>query len=143
MRCQGQFSQRMIVVCQADGLGVADIVYDLDGFLGFAQAEAAAVQYVFVGFGVQFGEAAAELELLSFDLEGAVGAGAGRFDVLGDDVVIDAQEPADAGALQFEVAGGAVVLMEVYDILFEVAEDPEQHVEEVHADVGGDAAGLF
>jgi hypothetical protein len=60
----------------------------------------------------------------------------------GDHIVIDAQEPADAGALQLEVAGGAVVLMEVYDILFEVAEDPDQHVEEVHADVGGDAAGF-
>jgi hypothetical protein len=67
---------------QTGGGGIADSVYQLDGRARFRNAEAMAAQDFLVAAGVQIGEAAAELELLSFDLEGAVGAGAGRFDVL-------------------------------------------------------------
>jgi hypothetical protein len=57
----------------------------------------------------------------------------------GEVVGVDAEEPADVGAVVLEVAGGLVGGAEVEFAVDEVAEDVVEHVEEVDADVGGEA----
>ena len=142
MLMQRQGRQRVILAMQPEGRGVADVVNHLDGGAGVLEAEAAAIEDVLVAEGMQLGEALAELESLVADGDGAVGAAAFGFDGLGQGVGVDAEEPAHAGALELEVARGAVVGVEVYDVAAQGAEDPLQHVEEVDADVGGYAAGF-
>ena len=45
---------------------------------------------------MQFSEASTKLELFSFNLQGAMGAGSGLFDVLWNNVVIYAKKPANS-----------------------------------------------
>jgi hypothetical protein len=137
---QRQRRQRMIIPGQPDGYLVANLVHQLDGRAGRRQGKAVASQYRFVAAGVEVVEAAAELELLAGDGEGAEGGGSRAAHGGGQGVGVDAQEPAHAGALQLQEAGGAVVGVQVHGILLDVAEDPLQHIKKVDADVGGDAA---
>jgi len=137
---QRQRRQRMIIPGQPDGYLVADLVGQLDGGAGGSQGEALAGQYRFVAAGMEVVEATAELEFLAGDGEGAEGGGPRGAHGGGQRIRVDAQEPAHAGALQLQEAGGAVVGVQVHGILLHGAEDPLQHIKKVDADVGGDAA---
>ena len=139
---QRKFGQRVIIALQADGSRVADLADDLDARTRFADAEAFAGENLLVAEGVQLGEALAELELAAVDVERAVGALL-AFDRIGRQAVgIDAEEVAHAGLLEAEVARHAVEAHHMDDIFLDRAEDPLEHVVEMHADVGGDAAAL-
>ena len=74
MRCAFQPCHWVVVAFKTYRFGVAYLMHYLDALAGFAYAEAFAVEYVLVTLGVQFGEAAAELELVAVDGDGAVGA---------------------------------------------------------------------
>ena len=120
-----------------------DSVYRLNGRAGSLQREALAGQDGFVAAGVQILEAATELKLLAADGQGAVGAGTGGFDGCGDGIVVDAEEPANAGLFQLQVASGTVVVVDVDFAFLDVPKNPLQHIEKVDADVGGDPARFF
>src|SRR5215510_3287066 len=55
---------------------------------------------------------------------------------------VDRQEPAHPGALVFEISGCAVHRAVMNHIRLQLAEDEAEYVEEVDADVRGDAARL-
>ena len=133
----------MIVALQADRRSVADLAYDLDARTCLADAEAFSRKDPAVALGVQLGETLAELELAAVDVEGTVGALL-AFDSVGRKAVgVDAEEVAHAGLLELEVARDAVEAHHMDDVLLDRAEDPLQHIVEMHADIGGDAAALM
>jgi hypothetical protein len=63
-------------------------------------------------------------------------------DLLGKIVGIDRQKPAHVGVLELKKARGAMRVAQVSDRFLHRTEDELEHVEEVNANVGGDAAGL-
>lgn len=132
----------MIVALQADRRSVADLAYDLDARASLADAEAFACKYLLVAEGVQLGETLAELELAAVDVEGAVGALLALNRVRRQAVGIDAEEVAHARFLEAQIARDAVEAHHVNDVLLDRAEDPLQHIVEMHADIGGNAAAL-
>ena len=142
MPAQRKLRHGMVVADEADGLGVADFVDDVDAATRILQAEAVTRQDVLITLGMQLGEALAKLELLAVDHDGAIGALLPFHGIFGQGVGIDAEEITHTGAFQFQITGHTVVRGHVDDVLGHVAEDPAQHVVEVHADVGGDAAAL-
>ena len=142
MPAQRQFRHGVVVADEADGLGIADLIDDVDAVAGFVDAEATTRQNLLVALGMQLGEALAELELLPVNFQGAVGAllpfhGIGR-----QGVGVDAEEITHAGTFQFQIACHTVVRGHMHDVLLHLAEDPAQHVVEMHPDVGRDAAAL-
>lgn len=60
--------------------------------------------------------------------------------LFGQGIGVDAEEPSYGSFLELEDTGCAVVGVEVYGIGLYGSEDPEEHIEEVDTDVGGDAA---
>lgn len=58
-------------------------------------------------------------------------------------VAVDAEEPTDAGMFELEEAGSMVGLADMHNVFGGRAEDPCEHIKEVHADVGGHTAALF
>ena len=139
---EGQLRQGVIVALEPDWLGVADLTDYFDAGACLADAEALARKYLLVAECVKLGETLAEFELLTVDAEGPVGA-LFAFNGIGRQAVgVDAEEVAYAGLFQTQVARHAVETHHVYDIFLDGAEDPLQHVVEVHSYVGGDAAAL-
>src|SRR5690606_29725691 len=57
-------------------------------------------------------------------------------------VAVDRQEPADFCAAAFKIARGATVVVKMSDIALRSAEHMAQHIEEMHADIGGYASRL-
>ena len=96
-----------------------------------------------IAVGVQVGKAVGELDFFAVEGDGAIGALALGALGLGQVLGVDRQKPAHVGMRELEVPGRTVFAIEVHGAVADVAEDPGEHVEEVHADVGGDAAGLF
>lgn len=135
-----QTSQWVIVTNKPYGFGIADIIDDLDATSRLLNAESLSVEDHLVTFGVQFGESLAELELFTIDTKGAVGAFLTFNGVGWQRVAVDAEEITHSSLFQFQVTGHAVVCGHVYDVCLHLAEDPTQHVVEMHADIGGHAA---
>ena len=133
----------MVVALQRGKLSVADGSHRGNGGAVLFQPEAAPGQNLFVAAVVQVGKAAGELDLFAIDGDRAVGALALGANGFGHVLDIDRQEPAHTRVLVFQIAAGLGVGRVMHDVLLQVAEDEVQHVKEVHADVGGDAAGLF
>lgn len=124
------------------GRSAPDPLDDLDRPTAVLEAEAVALQDLFVAPSVEIDEALGELERRAVDGDAAEGPPA-LFPDLGRKVVaVQGQEPAHVGPLQLEEAGGPVGGLQVDPALRNGAEDPGQHVEEMNPDVRGDAAGL-
>ena len=135
--------QGMVVPHQADGLRIPDVVDDLDAGQGLADAESLAREDLLVALGVELREAGAELELVPVDIQGPIGLLLTLDGIRREALGIDAQEVTDPGFLQAKIARDAVEAHHMDDVLLHGAEDPLQHVVEVYADVGGDAARLM
>jgi len=136
-------AQGVVIALEPLRRGVTDVVDGLDRLACIVDAEALTVEDVLITLGVQVREAGGEFHRGAVHGDGAVGAlvlGALlRRQVVG----IDGQEPAHVRASEFEVAGGAFRPVEMDGAVANGTEDPGQHVEEVDANVGGDAAGLL
>ncbi len=133
----------MVFAVQAFGFAVADIVNDFHGGAGVFQPKPVAIEGMLITHGMQVVEAFAEFEFFAFNFQGTVGAAAFGLNGFGEDVVIDAEEPAHAGVFQFQEPCGPVVGVDMDDILFHWTKDPHEHVVEVDADVGGNSSGFF
>ena len=143
MTGQRQPGQRVIIPLQADRRRIPDLGHDLDAGTGLADAEALAREDLPVALRMELREALAELEFIPVDGERPVRALLPLHGILRQAVRIDAQEVADAGLLQAQVSGHPVETHHMDDVLLHRAEDPLEHVVEVNADVGGDAAALM
>ncbi len=146
MRVQRQPSQRVVVAFETDGGGVADVADDLDALAGFADAETLAGEDILVAFGMELGEAFAELELFAVDADGAIGPiGWERGLVLAgwEALDVDAQEVAHPGPFELQITCHPVEALDMHDVATDGTEDPLQHVVEMHPDVGGYAAALM
>lgn len=104
--------------------------------------ETAAGEDFLVAAGMEVGKAVAELYFLSVDGDGAEGAFALGLCFGRQRIGVDAEEPADIGRLELEESGCAVVGVQVHGIAQDGSEDPEEHIEEMDTDIGGDAAGF-
>lgn len=142
MATQRQFRHGMIVTREADGLGISNLVDDVDAVAGFFDAETATSEDFLVALGMKLSEALAEFELIAVDHDGAVGALFPFHGIRRQGVGVDAEEVTHTGALQLKVTRHTVVRGYVDDVLLHVTKDPTQHVIKMHADVGGDAAAL-
>lgn len=58
-------------------------------------------------------------------------------------IAVDAEEPSHAGVFELEEAGSAVCFAQMHDVFFGRPEDPGEHIEEVHPDIGGHASCLL
>ena len=114
----------------------------IDGGQGVVQGEAVAGEGFGVAGGVEVGEAVFEFEGFPGDGQAAEGACAGKAAGLGEIFEAQGKIPADAGSFEIEDADGAIGGSHVDFKAEDRAEDPNQHVEEMDADVGGDAAGF-
>ena len=74
MSAQWQLCHRVVVADEADGLGVADLIDDVNAAAGIFQAEAMTCQNILIALRVKLGETLAELKLLTVNHDGAVGA---------------------------------------------------------------------
>lgn len=133
----------MVVAGQWGKLGIADGGHGLDGDAIFFQAKALSRQNALVAAGVQVGETAGKLDFLAIHGNRPVGALALGFLRLGHVLVIHRQKPAHAGVLVFQVAGGMGIGAGMHHVGLQFAEYMVQHVEKMHADIGGDAARFF
>ena len=142
MPAQRELGHGMVVTGEADGLGVADLIHNVDTTTRLFDAETTTRQNLLVALGVQLGEALAELKLLAIDGDGAESALLAFHGIRRQGVGIDAEEVTHTGTLQLQIAGHAVVRGHMDDILLHITENPTQHVVEMHANVGGDAAAF-
>lgn len=71
--CQRELRHRMVVSYQSDGRGVVDVVYNIDAAARLLNAETLAGENLPVTFGMQVGEALAELNQLFPHHDGAIG----------------------------------------------------------------------
>lgn len=124
------------------GIGVAEFIHQVDGRADVFEAETFSGQDLLVDDRVQIGEAVGKLELFAIYRNGTEGGLAGRLGWFGQVVFIHGQEPAHIGFFQFEEAAHLAVFGEMHFLMLDAAEDPDEHVEKVHADIGGHAAGL-
>lgn len=119
------------------GPGTPDLMNDLDAGTGVFHGEAPAVEDVFIDACMQVGEAAAELDLLFIDGDAAKGALSLGGDLFGQIIVIEAHKPADAGIIKLQVTASLILFIKVDNIFFNPSENPGEHIEKVHAYVGG------
>ena len=119
--------------------GVAKGVGELDGGAGVGEAQAAAAQDGGIQAGVQIGESVAELDRFAIQGEGALGGRGARRQVGG----LQGEEPADTGALELDEAGGAARVAQVDAEAEAGAEQPQEQVEDVDANVDDQAAGFI
>ena len=135
--------QGMVIPHQADRRRIPDIMDNLDAGQGLADAEPLSREDLLVALGVELRKTGAELELVPVDVQGTVGLLLSLDRVRREAVGIDAQEVADPGFLQAQIAGHPVEAHHMDNVLLHGAEDPLEHVIEMHADIGGDAARLM
>ena len=133
----------MIVARQRCDGRIADRGHGLDGRAVFLQAEPAAGQDFLIAARMQIGKAAGKFDFLAIHGDRSVGALALVALRLRDVLVVHRQEPAHPGMLVFQIARCLGVRAVMHDVVLQVAENVVQHVEEMHADVGGDAAGFL
>ena len=137
-----QHGQGMVVAFQADGRGVADVIDNLDAGTHLLQTEALAAQNLPVALGVQVGEAVAELERLAIDHDLPERRPPALRNLFGKRVPVDTQEVTNPGPVESDEAGHTVVGGDMHDVFLHLAENMAQHIVEVDADIGGNAAAL-
>src|SRR3989442_3700576 len=135
-------AQRMEIAEQCRDRRMTDVGHGLDDGARDVQAETVAVEDLPVALCVNLAEPIGELHLLAVDDNRAVAALAGQARRLRQIVRVDRQEPANARTREAYQTSRAVHAVHVHDALVNVAERPQEHVEEVQPDVGRDAAGL-
>lgn len=140
---QGQGGKWMIVAGQTNGLQMPDGMDKFNGRAGLLDPESSTLKDVLVADSVEILESVAEFEFLSIDGDGSPGAFAFFTDVIRQGIGIDAQEPTNTGAFQFQKAGSPVVGMDVNDISLHLTENPDQHIKEVNTNIGGNASGFL
>ena len=120
--------------------GVADMGHGFDGHSVFVESEASASKDFFITAGVQVGKAIGKFDILPVGSDGAEGAFA--FFQLADGYVVhvNRQKPPHARTFVFEVASSLGGSVEVHGVALYCPKYIVQHVVEVHANVGGDAA---
>ena len=142
MALAGEGGQRMVVTLQSDRLRIADVIDDLDAGAHLVEPESLALQNLAVTLGVKIREPVAEFERLAVDDDLAEG-GFPIFQLFfRQGVSVDTQEITDAGFVETDEPGHAVMGGDMHDVFLYLAEDMAKHVVEVYADVGGDAAAF-
>lgn len=136
MFCQGEFCQRVAIAFCPYGFFAADVVHGFYGFFCFPNAEAVAIEDVFIAAGVQFGKAAPEFKFIAIHGDGAECTHAFLFDSFRYGILVDAKKPAYAAFFELQKAGSSVVLVQVYHIFFDIAKYPGKHVKKMYANVG-------
>lgn len=96
-----------------------------------------------VYFGMQIGEAAGEFHFFAVHGDAAIGAAAAVAGFGGQIFALEREEPAHVGVGQFEFACHAAGLTQRHGAMPHVTEPPQQQIEEMHTDVGGDTTGLL
>lgn len=142
MPAQWQLGHGVIVADEANGLGVADLIDDVDAATGIFQAEAVTSQNVFIALRVKLCETLAELKLLTVNHDGAIGALLPFHGIGWQGVGVDAEEVTHAGTFQLQIASHTVVRSHVDDVFLHIAENPAQHVVEMYADISGNTSTL-
>ena len=142
MPTKRQFCHGMVVADEADRLGVADLIDDVDAATGILQAEAVTSQNVLIALRVKLCETLAELKLLTVNHDGAVGAFLAFQGILRQGVGVDAEEVTHAGTFQLQITCHTVVRSHVDDVFLNITENPAQHVVEMYADISGNASTL-
>jgi len=94
---KNQFAKRMILPHKTDRFNVPDCRNSLDGAVGFIESKSVSFDDLFVASGMQVGKTAAELDLFPIDGDTSVCALSLCFDLIGNIVVFDAEEPSDTG----------------------------------------------
>ena len=122
-----------------DNRHIAERRHDVDRGPHLVEAKAAAGDDFLIAARVQIGEAFGKFDLLAVDRDRTEG-GLLALHLGGQIVAIDRQKPAHVGALAFEKAGGALGFAQMSLVALDAAEHEAQHVEEMHADIGGNAA---
>src|SRR5512133_2130188 len=130
----------MVASFQSLRNGSPDLVSKLHAGPRVGESEALSFQYLTVSHGVKIGESLAEFDLFSVHHEAAEGPLARFLQGCRKVFEVDAQEPPDAGILKLQITGRLVFRKHMHGALFYTAEDPDQHVEEMDADVGGNAS---
>ena len=133
----------MIVPYQSDGRSVTDLAHDFDARTRLANSEPFTGQDLAVALGMELGETLGEFKLVAIDIECPVGTFFSLDGVLRQAIGIDTQEIAHPCLLEAQVASYAVEAHHMDDILLHGSEDPLEHVVEVNANVGSDAAALM
>ena len=132
----------MVIPHQADGRGVTDLADNLDARARFADAETVARQNLPIALRMELSEALGELELATVDGQGPIGALLPFHRIRRQAVGVDAQEIADTCPLEAQEARHPVETHHMDDILLHRAENPLEHVVEMHTDIGGNTAAL-
>src|SRR5690348_2545937 len=135
--------ERVVITLQTDRFCIPDAGYRRDRSAIFLQTVAPSGQDFLVGPGVQVSEATGKLELLAIHGNRPKRT-LPRKPLLGGQVPsVHRQEPAHPGMLVFKITRRPRFGAMMHDVELQVAEDEMEHVEEMHADVGGDAARLL
>ena len=132
----------MVVADKADGFGVADVVDDVDAASCLFYAEAMTGKDFLVALSMQLGEALTELKLLAIDGDGAEGTFLSFHGIGRQGVGVNAEEVTHTGALHLQITRHTVVRGHVDDVLLHGSEDIAEHVVEMDAYVGGNAAAF-
>ena len=74
MPTKRQFCHGVVVADEANGLGVADLIDDVDAATGILQAKAMTSQNVLIALRMKLCETLAELKLLTVNHDGTIGA---------------------------------------------------------------------
>ena len=142
MSAKRQLGHGVVVADEANGLGVADLIDDVDAATGIFQAEAVTSQNVLIALRVKLCETLAELKLLTVNHDGTIGALFAFHGILRQGVGVDAEEVTHASTLQLQIASHTVVRSHVDDVFLNITENPAQHVVEMYADISGNASTL-
>jgi len=122
---------------------LADAVGQVNGGADISGTVAVTRQDLFVDTGVEIGETLGKFQFGAIDSDRAVGAFAAGLELEGEIVIIDGEEPADAGFFELEEAGHAAGIAEKDLDIAHCAKEPLEEVKEMDANVGGDAAGFL
>lgn len=133
----------MVIPRQWGQRRIADGGYGLDGHAVLLQPEASTCQDLLVAARMQVGESAGELYFLAVHGDGSVGALADGLLRLRHIGIVHGQEPAHPRTFVFQVAARVGFRIGMHHVGLQRAEDVVQHVEKMHADVGGDTAGFL
>ena len=122
------------------GLGMTDLVGQIDGSPGIFYSEASSIQDVFVDNGMQVGETIGKLEFFIVEGQRPI-SGFARFSQFTWDIRnIEGEEPTDVGTVKFQITSDLSFILAVNLKKFNVSKDPYEHIEEMDADIGGNTS---
>ena len=123
--------------------GMTNLVSQLNGGAGFVQAKSVAGQDLPVAFGRKIGEAVREFDFMAINGDRAMRGLLARNGLKRQIGRIDGEKPANVGVFQGKKASLPSGFGDMDLGMLNLAENPDQHIEKVDADVGGKSAGFF